>query len=155
YKIIMVNDRTDLEEQLSNTASLTGESVTIIGHRADLNKLVSTTSNLNMVMVHKFLTRSGVSAQSLIDSGIVPQFEPFQSINDSERILLLIDEAHRTQAGDMGDNLFTGPPWIFCILGAPARTRFSTKSCSNRNLKICSATGRRRNVWRFKSVTGR
>lgn len=110
YKIIMVNDRTDLEDQLSNTASLTGESLTIIGHRAELNKLANTFANLNMVMVHKFLTRSGVSAQSLIDSGIVPQFEPFQTINDSERILLLIDEAHRTQAGDMGDNLFAGFP---------------------------------------------
>ena len=110
YKIIMVNDRNDLEDQLSETAGNTGESVTIIEHRSDLDKLQTTTSNLNMVMLHKFLAQNGVSAQSLIASGIVPKFEEFKTINASERILLLIDEAHRTQGGDMGDNLFIGFP---------------------------------------------
>ena len=110
YKIIMVNDRTDLEDQLSDTATITGESVTIIDHRRDLDKLKMTTSNLNMVMVHKFLAQNGVSAQSLIASGVVPQFEEFKTISPSERILLLIDEAQRTQGGDMGDNLFIGFP---------------------------------------------
>jgi type I restriction enzyme R subunit len=51
-----------------------------------------------------------MSAHSLIDAGIVPTFERFDTINDSERILLLIDEAHRTQGGDMGDNLFAAFP---------------------------------------------
>ena len=110
YKIIMVNDRNDLEDQLSDTAANTGESVTIIEHRRDLDKLQTTTSNLNMVMLHKFLAQNGVSAQSLIASGIVPKFEAFKTINASERIILLIDEAHRTQGGDMGDNLFIGFP---------------------------------------------
>ena len=110
YKIIIVNDRTDLEDQLSETAALTGESVTIIEHRRDLDKLKTTTSNLNMVMVHKFLAQNGISAQSLIASGVVPKFEEFKTINPGERILLLIDEAHRTQGGDMGDNLFIGFP---------------------------------------------
>lgn len=110
YKIVMINDRTDLEDQLSATAALTGEGLTLIEHRRDLDKLKTTTSNLNMVMVHKFLAQNGVLAQSLIDSGIVPQFEPFKTINPSERIILLVDEAHRTQAGDMGDNLFIGFP---------------------------------------------
>lgn len=110
YKIIMVNDRTDLEEQLSDTAALTGESVTIIEHRRDLEKLKTTTSNLNMVMVHKFLVQNGISAQSLIASGVVPKFEAFQTVNPGDRILMLIDEAHRTQGGDMGDNLFIGFP---------------------------------------------
>ncbi len=110
YKIIMVNDRTDLEDPLSDTASLTGESVTIIEHRRDLDKLTTTTSNLNMVMVHKFLAQNGVSAQSLIASGVVPKFEEFKTINASERVIVLIDEAHRTQGGEMGDNLFIGFP---------------------------------------------
>jgi len=110
YKIIIVNDRRDLEDQLSETANLTGENVTIIEHRRDLDKLKTTTSNLNMVMVHKFLTQNGVSAKSLIASGVVPEFEAFQPINFNERILLLIDEAHRTQGGEMGDNIFIGFP---------------------------------------------
>ena len=31
-------------------------------------------------------------------------------MNSSERILLMIDEAHRTQSGDLGDNLFEAFP---------------------------------------------
>jgi len=110
YKIVLINDRTDLEDQLSDTMGLAGETVTIIDHRRDLDKLASDASTLNMVMMHKFLADNGVSAQSLIDSGVVPKFEPFQAINRNERILILIDEAHRTQGGDMGDNLFVGFP---------------------------------------------
>jgi len=40
----------------------------------------------------------------------VPKFEAFKTINATERILLLIEEAHRTQSGDMGDNLLIGFP---------------------------------------------
>ena len=110
YKIIMLNDRTDLEKQLGETAKLTGEGVTIVECRRDLKKLEGDFGNLNMVMIHKFLAQKGVSAQSLIDSGVVPKFEPFRTVNTGERILILIDEAHRTQGGDMGDNLFVGFP---------------------------------------------
>jgi type I restriction enzyme R subunit len=63
-----------------------------------------------MVMIHKFLVHDDVSAQSLIDAGIVPTFEQFETINSSDRILMLIDEAHRTQGGNMGDNLFSAFP---------------------------------------------
>jgi type I restriction enzyme R subunit len=110
FKVILVNDRLDLEGQLSDTVTLADEGITVINHRRDLDKLKTTTSNLNMVMMHKFLAQGGVSAQSLIASGIVPKFEEFQTINSSDRILLLIDEAHRTQGGDMGDNLFIAFP---------------------------------------------
>lgn len=110
FKVVMVNDRVDLEDQLKQTARLTGEGVTLVKGRNELTKLEGDFGNLNMVMVHKFLANNGVTAQSLIDSGAVPQFEPFQVVNDSERVLLLIDEAHRTQGGDMGDNLFVGFP---------------------------------------------
>ena len=132
FKIIMINDRSDLEDQLSDTAELTGEKVNIVDHRRDLRPMLKDdASNLNMVMVHKFLTTKGVSAQSLIDSGIVPQFEPFETVNESERILLLIDEAHRTQGGDMGDNLFAAFPQgaRIAFTGTPLLTdRHKTKT---------------------------
>ena len=60
YKVVMVNDRTDLEEQLGETATLTGEKVTYIESTDDLRtKLASRSSNLNMVMVHKFREGTG------------------------------------------------------------------------------------------------
>jgi type I restriction enzyme R subunit len=109
-KIIFIVDRTDLEEQLSETAVLTGEPIHIIDRRNKLYELSDDTGDVNMVMIHKFLMENNVSAQSLIDAGIIPKFEKFETINNSERILLLIDEAHRTQGGDMGDNLFSAFP---------------------------------------------
>jgi len=110
FKIVMVNDRLDLEDQLTETAAYTGESVTQINHRRDLNKLKNTSSNLNMVMLHKFLAQNGVSAQSLLATGVVPKFEDFPILNDSGRILLLIDEAHQDQGGEMSENLFLAFP---------------------------------------------
>ncbi|MDP2209236.1 MAG: HsdR family type I site-specific deoxyribonuclease [Bacteroidota bacterium] len=106
-KIIFIIDRTDLEDQLSETAALTGEPVRIIDRRNKLHLLSDDTGDVNMVMIHKFLDERNISAQSLIEAGIVPKFEKFDTINNSDRILLLIDEAHRTQGGDMGDNLFS------------------------------------------------
>lgn len=110
FKIVIVNDRRDLEEQLSETVKLTGEKCLTIEHRDELVQMANETSNLNMVMIHKFQAQNGVRAQSLIDSGVVPKFEPFKVVNPGERILMLIDEAHRTQGGDMGDNLFVAFP---------------------------------------------
>ena len=55
YKVCLINDRIDLEEQLAETAQLTGEKVTNITSSEDLKaKLKGTASNLNMVMIHKF-----------------------------------------------------------------------------------------------------
>ena len=109
-KIIFIIDRTDLEIQLSETVALTGEPVNIIDRRSRLHLLSDDTGDVNMVMIHKFLDEKNISAQSLIEAGLVPKFEKFDTINNSDRILLLIDEAHRTQGGDMGDNLFSAFP---------------------------------------------
>lgn len=55
FKVLMVNDRRDLEEQLTTTATLTGEKVAVINSsEAVKEKLKTDASNLNMVMVHKF-----------------------------------------------------------------------------------------------------
>ncbi|MEO7489756.1 MAG: HsdR family type I site-specific deoxyribonuclease [Ferruginibacter sp.] len=123
-KIIFIVDRADLEEQLSETAELTGEPIHIIDRRNKLHELSDDTGDVNMVMIHKFLVENNVSAQSLIDAGIIPKFEKFEAINNSERILLLIDEAHRTQGGDMGDNLFSAFPFAVRIgfTGTPLLT---------------------------------
>ena len=109
-KIVSIVDRVDLEEQLADTLKYSNESVSIIDCKADLQDLRDDTGNLNIVMIHKFLADNNISAQSLIDAGIVPKFEKFETINNSERVLLLVDEAHRTQGGDMGDNLFNAFP---------------------------------------------
>lgn len=61
FKIVLVNDRVDLEEQLSGTAKLIGGKVNVIESTAQLREHLSTNaSDINMVMVHKFAERSEI-----------------------------------------------------------------------------------------------
>ena len=112
YKVCLINDRKDLEKQLGETAELTGEAVTYIASSQQLRtKLATAASNLNMVMVHKFQEYSDRDQPEYLDDVLgVPVFQSFGLVNRSERILLMIDEAHRTQSGDLGDNLFEAFP---------------------------------------------
>lgn len=117
YKIVLTVDRNDLEEQLSKDAYLTDEfkEEYIVAARKELKaKLSGDASNLNMVMVHKFveeeIRHSTALMKAFVEEGKVPEFKPFEVVNASDRIIILIDEAHRTQGGEMGDNLFTAFP---------------------------------------------
>lgn len=115
YKIILVNDRTDLEDQLGNTATLIGGRVRVIDTRHGLRQhLASDSSDINMVMVHKFQehkeTLSIKVAEALGTYLAMPAGKTFGVVNTSERIVLLIDEAHRTQGSDLGNNLFEAFP---------------------------------------------
>lgn len=117
YKVILTVDRTDLEKQLSEDARLTDEfkEKNIVSSRKELiPKLSGDSSDLSMVMVHKFvqeeLKHSKALMKAFVEEGKVPEFKPFEVVNKSDRIIILIDEAHRTQGGEMGDNLFTAFP---------------------------------------------
>ncbi len=115
FKIVMVNDRIDLEEQLSATARLIGGKVNVIESTAQLREHLGTdASDVNMVMVHKFMERTEdlplMVAEMLTRYGKPPKAETFGVVNRSERILLMIDEAHRTQSSNLGDNLFEAFP---------------------------------------------
>lgn len=116
-KVIMTVDRKSLETQLSETAQLTGEfkDENVVKSRRELvPKLSDDNSDLKMVMIHKFiqeeLKHSKALMKAYVKEGEVPEFKPFEVVNDSERIVILIDEAHRSQGGEMGDNLFDAFP---------------------------------------------
>ena len=115
YKIVLVNDRQDLELQLGETATLIGARVNVIESRSDLRYQLGTdSSDLNMVMVHKFQERketlTNTVAEALGTYLALPAGQTFGVVNTSERIILMIDEAHRTQGSDLGDNLFEAFP---------------------------------------------
>lgn len=58
FKILLVNDRVDLEDQLAATARLIGGKVNVIDSTAQLRAHLGTdASDINMVMVHKFMER--------------------------------------------------------------------------------------------------
>lgn len=115
YKILLVNDRIDLEEQLGDTAALIGGKVNVIENTQVLRKHLATdSSDINMVMVHKFQERTETLtphvAEALGTYLAMPAASTFGVVNTSERIILMIDEAHRTQGSDLGDNLFEAFP---------------------------------------------
>lgn len=115
YKIVLVNDRNDLEEQLGETATLIGGRVNVIETRQDLRyQLATDSSDINMVMVHKFQehkeTLTNTVAEALGTYLAIPAGKTFGVVNPSERIILMVDEAHRTQGSDLGDNLFEAFP---------------------------------------------
>ncbi|HEX7907558.1 MAG TPA: HsdR family type I site-specific deoxyribonuclease [Paraburkholderia sp.] len=115
YKIVLVNDRQDLEQQLAATATMIGGRVNVIESRAGLREHLGTeSSDVSMVMVHKFQehkqTLSNAVAEALGTYLAMPSGKTFGIVNTSERIVLMIDEAHRTQSSDLGDNLFEAFP---------------------------------------------
>lgn len=115
YKIVLVNDRQDLEAQLGETATLIGGRVNVIESRQGLRAHLATdSSDINMVMVHKFLehklTLTNTVAEALDSYLAMPSGKTFGIVNTSDRIILMIDEAHRTQSSDLGDNLFEAFP---------------------------------------------
>ncbi|MFZ5528610.1 MAG: type I restriction endonuclease subunit R [Pseudomonadota bacterium] len=115
YKIVLVNDRQDLEKQLSDTATLIGGRVNVIETRAGLRQHLSTdSSDISMVMIHKFQeqkqTLTNTVAEALGTYLAMPAGKTFGVVNTSDRIVLMVDEAHRTQSSDLGDNLFEAFP---------------------------------------------
>lgn len=108
FKIVFITDREQLEKQLKETSKSVGYTI----HHADsiekLKEFLRTnTPDLVMAMIHKFQER---------ELG-----EEFPLLNNSDKILVMIDEAHRTQYNILGANLrkalpnsikiaFTGTP---------------------------------------------
>src|SRR5664280_1611026 len=107
-KTVFVTDRTDLEKQLKGTAKSIGYTVNVAHSIAKLREVLATnTRDLVMGMMHKF------QEHELMQS--------FPLLNQSEKILVMIDEAHRSQYKFLGANLnkslpnavkiaFTGTP---------------------------------------------
>jgi len=108
YKTLFVTDRKDLEKQLKGTAKSIGYTVNVATSIAKLKKFLATnTPDLVMGMIHKF------QEHELI--------QEFPVLNTSEKILVMVDEAHRSQYKFLGANLnkslpkavkiaFTGTP---------------------------------------------
>ncbi len=115
YKILLINDRVDLEDQLAITATIIGGRVNTIESNKTLREHLSTdSSDINMVMVHKFQLRDESLPNSVAEAlgtyQAIPTKQSFGVVNNSSRIVLMIDEAHRTQGSDLGDNIFEAFP---------------------------------------------
>ena len=92
WKVVFVTDRTQLEQQLSETSGNIGFTVKVADNIQKLKELLrADTSDLVMAMIHKFRE--------------VDLQETFPELNRSHRILVMTDEAHRSQYRLLGANL--------------------------------------------------
>ena len=97
WKVIFITDRTQLESQLYETSQNIGFTVKVANSIRNLKELLSTdSSDLVMAMIHKFR-----------DAELT---ETFPELNPSPYILVMTDEAHRSQYALLGSNLDKGIP---------------------------------------------
>jgi type I restriction enzyme, R subunit len=98
YKLVFLTDRTQLDTQLTSTFNnAQGETVRHADSVKSLKELLTTdSSDIITAMVQKF--------QESADD-----FE-FPVLNESEKIIVLADEAHRTQYGALGAAINTALP---------------------------------------------
>jgi type I restriction enzyme R subunit len=97
WKVVFVTDRTQLEEQLSETSQSIGFQVKVADSIKTLKELLaSNASDLVMAMIHKF-READLEAT-------------FPELNTSSHILVMTDEAHRSQYSKLAANLDKGVP---------------------------------------------
>ena len=124
FKVIVVTDRKDLQRQLSVTATLTGELVEVADSTADVKALARRKGpGLVFATIQKYRDADTVGDAPLTADDLPkvaqprasykagqPSADRFEVLNEDDSILVLVDEAHRTQAGDLHANLLAGLP---------------------------------------------
>jgi type I restriction enzyme R subunit len=124
FKIIVVTDRKDLQSQLAATATLSGELPEVASNIEGVKALARRQGpGLVFATIQKYRNpeqdEDGAATRTGQDAALLKAAEkrapyqgskPFEVLNHDESILVLIDEAHRTQAGDLHANLLAGLP---------------------------------------------
>jgi type I restriction enzyme, R subunit len=120
FKVLVVTDRKDLQNQLSGTATLTGEVVEVAQSTAGIKTLARRKGpGLIFATIQKY-RNTDLEGDAPLTSDDLPKVEepksayavsePFEILSEDESILVMVDEAHRTQAGDLHANLLAGLP---------------------------------------------
>lgn len=109
FKIVIVTDRRDLEAQLSDTATLTGETVYRAYNTQRLKTLLAQTSpDLVFAMVQKYQANGDEeSGGEGIDDRAA---EVFPLLNASQDILVMVDEAHRSHTSTLHASMMSALP---------------------------------------------
>jgi len=104
FKIVLVTDRKDLQKQLSDTATLTGETVNVIKRVRDLEPVLAQQGpDLVFAMIQKYQDPDA-------DAPKEEEVPPFPLLNASDAILLIVDEAHRSHTNTLHTNLMEALP---------------------------------------------
>ncbi|AJY27898.1 type I site-specific deoxyribonuclease, HsdR family protein [Burkholderia thailandensis 34] len=120
FKIIVVTDRKDLQGQLSVTATLTGETVEVAESNEGVKALARRRGPALIFATIQKYRNADTQGDTPLEADDLPKAaeskaaykagQEFEVLNEDETILVLVDEAHRTQAGDLHANLLAGLP---------------------------------------------
>lgn len=120
FKVIVITDRKDLQMQLSVTATLTGELVDVAETAAGVKALAQRKGPaLIFATIQKYRDPDSTGDAPLTAADLPKIAHPkasykadqkFEVLNEDDSILVLVDEAHRTQAGDLHAKLVAGLP---------------------------------------------
>jgi type I restriction enzyme, R subunit len=105
FKIVLVTDRIDLQNQLGDTAALAGETVKVARNSREVRELLSRPGpGVVMAMIQKYRDTDGDGGDGLSGS------ESFGTLNLDESILVMVDEAHRSHSSALHANLMNSLP---------------------------------------------
>ncbi len=105
FKIVLVTDRVAIERQLRETAALVGETVRVARKGGEVRGLVGRPGpGLVMVMIQKYRDMSPGGSGGGVGK------ETFGTLNESEAILVMVDEAHRSHGSILHANLMAALP---------------------------------------------
>ena len=105
FKIVFVTDRTDLQDQLSDTAALTGETIKVARNANEVKQFLSQPGpGVVMAMIQKYRDTDSSGGDGLSGS------EAFGTLNESDSILVMVDEAHRSHGSALHANLMNALP---------------------------------------------
>jgi len=112
FKVVAVTDRTDLQRQLSDTAALTGETVDVGKSVAKVKELLARPGpGLVFAMIQKYReVDADLAGEEGATKNASDEKEPFGLLNDSDAIVVLVDEAHRSHASTLHANLLSALP---------------------------------------------
>lgn len=104
FKVVAVTDRIKLEDQLRDTATLTGEPLHVAKSVNEFQRLLHQPgAGLVFGMIQKAQTLDEAQAEG-------DKVPSFPMLNESEEILLLVDEAHRSHTSTLHANLMAALP---------------------------------------------
>ncbi|HRL91922.1 MAG TPA: type I restriction endonuclease subunit R [Pseudomonas sp.] len=122
FKVIVITDRKDLQSQLSATATLSGELPEVASNIEGVKALARRQGpGLVFATIQKYRTpdqeeaempqqTAAATPKAAENRAAYQANKAFEVLNTDESILVLVDEAHRTQAGDLHANLLAGLP---------------------------------------------
>ncbi|TMR94755.1 type I restriction endonuclease subunit R [Nonomuraea basaltis] len=114
FKIVIVTDRTDLQDQLHGTALLADEPIQVAKTASGVKSLVrQDDASLVFAMIQKYLRDDNaetVSGSERFADDLDDDEIDFPVLNTSEEILVLIDEAHRSHASVLQARLLASMP---------------------------------------------